>query len=113
MSSPSHAFIRHDAIRKYLKRLHHGFLSITKRSGKHYTLSVKLMDEEVLSLNRLKPACLDDSPTLDPETLTEYIKSPISSPSPSAKSLQKNQTSGRHVHWPRRFVFHLTEGEAM
>ena len=110
----THVFVRHDAVRKPLQRPFDGPYWIIKRSDKHYTLDVKGR-HEVISLDRLKPAHLDSSDvspgpniTQDPPPSTP----PPSNNKPSDRSLSHTPNSspvtttrsGRHVHWPRRFI---------
>ena len=52
-------FIQHDAVKKPLQQPYDGPFKVLKRSDKHFTLQVKGKDS-VVSINRLKPAFIDE-----------------------------------------------------
>ena len=96
----SHAFVRNDAVRKPLQPPYDGPFLILDRSPKHFTLD-RHGHRTVVSIDRLKPAHLDSQPP------KSQIQPPV--PVPSLPATFATQTprvtkSGRHVHWPKRFV---------
>ncbi len=58
LSTCTHVFIRHDAVRKPLQPPYYGPYPVVKRSDKHYTIDINGRRDTV-SLDRLKPAHLD------------------------------------------------------
>ena len=60
MSSSTHVFVRRDAVLKPLQQPYDGPFKILKHSDKHFTLDIH-GHQEVVSLDRLKPAHLDNS----------------------------------------------------
>ena len=102
----THAFIRHDAIRKPLQAPYEGPYEVISRSPKHFTMNVKGTKEIVL-LDRLKPAFVDTpisaSDSLLPPTaqFSEAITLQTQDKSNSFKTITH---SGRCVKWPK----HLT-----
>ena len=98
LASPTHAFVRCDAVRKSLQQPYNGPFKIINRSDKHYTLLVN-GKKEVISIDRLKPAYLssDSSPT--PHLLV----------SKSTSLLPTNQTPLHALDI--RFVHAFTGGE--
>ena len=60
----SHVFVRHDAIRKPLQQPYDGPFPVIKRTDKHFTIHMNNRDE-VVSIDRLKPAYMDISVTSD------------------------------------------------
>ena len=106
-------FVHHDAVRKSLQPPYDGPVRVLKRHNKHYTLDI-LGKEKVISLDRLKPAYLDDnasdvspqpdiSPQQDAATTTEP-HSPDSPLEPSPSTTPYKTRSGCSVHWPKRFA---------
>ena len=58
LSSASHVFVRHDAVRKPLQQPYDGPYRVLDRSSKFYTLDLKGRKDTV-SIDRLKPAYMD------------------------------------------------------
>ena len=113
LSSCTHVFIRHDAVRKPLQQPYDGPYRVLARADKYFKIDINGRQDTV-SLDRLKPAHL--APTNQP-TGPE-----ISHPSPSAPPLSyppspppslssppttrpiRTTRSGRHVHFPQRLM---------
>ena len=104
----THVFVRRDCVRKPLQRPYDGPYQILKRADKHFTVQVK-GKEEVISLDRLKPAYLDipsSVPVIDNPVTPITDKQPIATTSTipvPPTSGHSTTRSGRHVHWPKRF----------
>ena len=112
LSTATHVFIRHDAVRKPLQPPYDGPYPIVKRTNKYFTIKLNNRTDTV-SIDRLKPAHLDStdaSPVLatsnnsDSQTpATSPILSshsrplPLSATSPTTPRISR---SGRHVHFP-------------
>ena len=110
LASCTHVFVRRDSVRKPLQTPYDGPYKILKRQDKYFTLDIKDKPNTV-SLDRLKPAHLDspsDSPKLQPSTPTvSQPERPATVPPPSVPQLPRTPTttrSGRHVHWPVRYM---------
>ena len=97
-----HVFIRHNAIRKSLQPPYDGPFKVIKRAAKFYTILVN-GHQQTISLDRLKLAHIDDSPS----STSSVPALPAVTPTP--KSTQPSQPprqtrSGRHVHFPARYI---------
>ena len=101
LSTCTHVFIRHDAVKKPLQQPYDGPFKVRKRGDKHFTLLVKGKDS-VVSTDQLKPAHLDeqvDDALTTPQPFDESVTLPQeASPPPQVTR------SGRHVHWPKKLV---------
>ena len=94
----THVFLRYDAVKKPLQKPYDGPYKVIKRQDKHFTLDVK-GSYTVVSIDRLKPAYLDDSFTTVP---TELLPSPsLPSSFPPKATITR---SGRQVHWPKKYI---------
>ena len=104
LSTATHAFVRHDAVRKPLQPPYDGPYPIIKRTDKPKGRT------DNISIDRLKPAHLDTTLDLDtsgcprPQThTTSPIPQPRSrnppSPAPMTTTTRTNR-SGRHVRFP-------------
>ena len=89
----THVFVRHDAVRKPLQQPYDGPFKVIKRTDKHFTLQMNNR-EEVLSIDRLKPAYLDLTISSDSTTLRD-----TSTQSPS--TTPRITRSGRHIRRPK------------
>ena len=111
LSTASHVFVRHDAVKKLLQQPYNGPFLVLERSAKHYTLDLNGRRDTV-SIDRLKPAYLDlpvstnPPPTAIPST-SSTESTTITPPSPATSSQElsvpsspRTTRSGRHVHWP-------------
>lgn len=112
----SYVFVRVDAVRKPLQQPYNGPFKVLKRNNKFFTLDIR-GKRETVSLDRLKVAYLEkqaDDVARTSETISaKVVKSaPLSKPPASKASEQRNDAlphvrttrSGRHVHWPERYV---------
>ena len=113
-------FVRHDAVKKSLQPPYDGPFRVLKRQDKHYTLDIS-GKEKVISLDRLKPAYIEEAPVTDssPHQLQDIAGPNVTatdknSPSPATPSTTPPPTppyktrSGRHVHWPKRLAEYRT-----
>ena len=120
LSSASHVFVRHDAVKTPLQQPYDGPYKVFKRESKYFTLDIKGRQDTV-SIDRLKPAHLDCqtdivSPpptTTSPPPSTELPRVCYSAaPTPpllhrapkSPTVLPRTTRSGRRVHWPKHFT---------
>ena len=69
-----------------------------KRHDKHFTLDVK-GSQSVISIDRLKPAHLEEQTIADTSSKVEPL--PVTAPSLSSPRVT---CFGRQVHWPKKFV---------
>ena len=102
LSTCTHVFIRHNAIRKSLQPPYDGPFKVIKRADKFYTILVN-GHQQTISLDRLKPAHIDDSPS----SSSSVPALPAATPTPKSTlpSQPARQTrSGRHVHFPARYI---------
>ena len=69
--------------------------------------------DEVVSIDRLKPAYIDTTITSDPSSSTINIPAStipdLCTPS-SPSTTTRTTRSGCHIHWPKRFRYIDTEG---
>ena len=106
LSTASHVFVRHDAVRKPLQPPYDGPFKVIKRTNKHFTVALNGRNDTV-SIDRLKPAHLDSEHS---DTNTEHsLPTPAipTSPSPASPTHIPTSTtpphttrSGRRVHFP-------------
>ena len=107
LSSCTHVFIRHDATRKSLQCPYNGPYRILSRADKHFTVDIGRR-KDVVTLDRLKPAHLKASQS-QPDPPDQSQPDPPATkhslpmqPTPTQVTVPR---SGRHIHWPTRFVF--------
>ena len=86
----------HDAVKKPLQQPYDGPFKVI-RHDKNFTVEVKDL-ESVISIDRLKPAHLDELPV----TTTPCKDDPLAAP-PSLFTPRVTR-SGHQVHWPKRLV---------
>ena len=104
LESATHVFVRHHAIKKPLQPPYDGPYQVLDRSAKFYMLDLKGRKDTV-SVNRLKPAYLNHSPSLDttpPVFDTTPPVSPATPTPPQGSSTRQTTRAGRRVHWPSR-----------
>ena len=115
LSSCPFVFVRNDAVKKTLQPPYDGPYKVLHRTDKHYTLDIS-GQKKVVSLDRLKPAYMDETPTTSSNISSTAHASPAHpqpqtitpSPSPTTTATATAATprttrSGHHVHWPKRF----------
>ena len=101
LPSCTHVFVRNDTVRKPLQQPYTGPYRVLQRSDKHYTVDFNGRNE-VISLDRLKPAHMEHSTTADVDD--EATPLPPSTLEESSRPTQQITRSGRHVHWPDRLM---------
>lgn len=81
LSTATHVFIRHDAVRRPLQPPYDGPYPVVKRTDKHFTVNINGRNDTV-SIDRLKPAHLDtDDPSpIDPSAQVSHYPLRTSSP---------------------------------
>ena len=95
LCTASHVFVRHDAVRKPLQQPYDGPFKVVSRSAKYFTLEIKGRRDTV-SIDRLKPAYLDNRTRSDFSTPLPTPPSPAQAP-----PIPRPTRSGRHVRWPK------------
>ena len=104
--SSSHVFIRHDGVHTSLQPPCDGPFKVVKRSEKFYTLDINGRKDTV-SLDRLKPAYLEDAPEpntfeLSPSMPTHSNDTPPAlTHSHNPPPAQHTTRFGCHVRWPK------------
>lgn len=120
LATGTHVFLRHDAVRKPLQPPYDGPYKVLRRGTKTMTLDIRGR-QEVVALDRVKPAHLDSAPSTTLPNLTPQPKTPsattpipldhlrpqhpVDRAHPCSSSTQQPHTrtrSGRHVYWPAR-----------
>ena len=95
LTSSSHVFIRHDAVRKPLQQPYNGPYKVLSRSAKYYTVDIQGRTDTV-SIDRLKPAHLDQ------DSFNSHTAPSPPPTLPPTKPDKQTTRLGRHVHWPKR-----------
>jgi len=90
LSSCTHIFVRHDAIRKPLQPQYDGPFKVLKRAEKHFTVDIN-GKKDTVSLDRFKPAYLETSAqTSKPSTPpTPILPEQSAQPRPSPQVLTR------------------------
>ena len=108
LSKCTHVFVRVDRVRKSLEQPYEGPYRVLERFDKYYKLDINGRQDTV-SLDRLKPAHLDNSSST--ASLPDRVDSsgvPPDTPAPSPPPTHplpptsRVTRSGRRVHWPNR-----------
>ena len=108
LTTCTHVFLRHDAVRSPLQPPYDGPYQVIKRLGKSYVISIKGKDR-VVSLDRLKPAHMESSanhPT--PVSGSGVTTSPNTTSSPPPPPTPSTSRSGRHIRWPQHLRDYIT-----
>ena len=111
LSSSTHVFIRRDRVKTSLQKPYDGPYKVLERGDKYFTVEVR-GKQDVVSLDRLKPAHMDLLPT-PPKSISTPPPDPSQQVSPPTSKPPEVFTpvttrSGRRVHWPARFLSSLT-----
>ena len=101
----THVFVRYDGVQKPLQPPYNGPYKVIQRDDKTYTIEVN-GQQKVVSLDRLKPAHIEDPSVIETIPLDDCFWSesdtpPWTSPIPAARTTR----SGRHVRFPSRFGY--------
>ena len=108
LSTSTHVFVRHDAIRKPLQPPYDGPYSVVKRTPKHFTVNIKGRHDTV-SIDRLKPAHIDFSALPDSADPSHGHSNSSTQPPPHSltptshahtPATSRSTSSGRRVHFP-------------
>lgn len=129
LSTCTHVFVRRDAVKRPLQPPYDGPYRVLDRQAKYYTLEMR-GKKDTVSVDRLKPAHQDPTPTHEPSTTFQPAESstttqpttnvpprtqtPSTTTQPTVNVPSRTQTpstatcnsprttrSGRQVHWPR------------
>nr|VZI12855.1 unnamed protein product [Spirometra erinaceieuropaei] len=94
--------VRHDAVRRPLQPPYDGPYKVLRRSDKDVVID-RNGKTDTVSIDRVKPAYIDDSDLSSPQHCAppQTVVPPPSGDSPPPV---RRTRSGRHVHWPDRFV---------
>ena len=98
LKSCTHVFIRHDAVIKPLQKPYDGPYKIQKRTDKHFTIDIN-GHNEVVSIDRLKPAFHEDSSNQWSLTPLPEITH-TADPSPASRPVTVTRY-GHRVHWSK------------
>nr|VZI09766.1 unnamed protein product [Spirometra erinaceieuropaei] len=96
-------WVRHDAVRRPLQPPYDGPYKVFRRSDKDVVIE-RNGKTDTVSIDRVKPAYIDDSDHSSPQQRTppQTVRPPP--PTGDFPSPVRRTRSGRHVHWPDRFV---------
>lgn len=100
LASCTHVFVRHDAVHRPLQPPYDGPFRVLRRGEKQFTIDVR-GHHKVVSLDRLKPAHIEDADTVShaPSSVTPPSKTPL------VQTRQVTRTrSGRVSRAPRRWT---------
>nr|VZI24984.1 unnamed protein product [Spirometra erinaceieuropaei] len=95
--------VRHDAVRRPLQPPYDGPFKVLRRSDKD-VVTYRNGKTDTVSIDRVKPAYIDDSDHSSPQHFTppQTVRPPP--PTGDRPPPVRRTRSGRHVHWPDRFV---------
>ena len=102
LTTCTHVFVRHDAVKKPLQQPYDGPFQVLRRSNKHFTLKIK-DKESFVSVDRLKPAYTDDQVD-DIVTMPQPVNVSPSTKQSAVTPTPRVTRSGRHVRWPKKLV---------
>ena len=97
LSTCTHVFVRHDAIRKPLQPPYDGQYRVLSRHDKFFTVDHKGR-QDTIPLDRLKPAHFNEVP----DTIVSPSPDPSETTNPDPPT--KTTRSGRRVHFPKRLA---------
>ncbi|BHF77875.1 hypothetical protein SprV_0602098500 [Sparganum proliferum] len=96
------ALVRHDAVRRPLQPPYDGPYKVLRRSDKAVVID-RNGKTDTVSIDRVKPAYIDDSDHSSPQNCTQP-QTVMTPPTGDSHLPVRRIRSGRHVHWPDRFV---------
>ena len=99
----SHVFIRRDAVRKPLQPPYDGPFKVLSRSPKSFKVDLGNRTDTV-SVDRLKAAHLDTATNATLPTAMPSTDPAITTPTTTEEPQVRRTRSGRHVHFPQRYV---------
>lgn len=115
LSTCTHVFVRVDAVKKPLQPPYNGPYRVIKRTAKFFFLEINGKQDSV-SIDRLKAAFLEPLVVI-PKDAPPPRPTPLQPPKPTAtlptvdeRPQPRTTRSGRHVHWPSRYVQFLDFG---
>nr|VZI24939.1 unnamed protein product [Spirometra erinaceieuropaei] len=96
-------WVLHDAVRRPLQPPYDGPYKVLRRSDKDVVID-RNGKTDTVSIDRVKPAYIDDSDHSSPQQRTppQTVRPPP--PTGDSPPPVRRKRSGRHVHWPDRFV---------
>ena len=97
LSTCTHVFVRHDAIRKPLQPPYDGQYRVLSRHDKFFTVDHKGR-QDTIPLDRLKPTHFNEVP----DTIVSPSPDPSETTNPDPPT--KTTRSGRRVHFPKRLA---------
>ena len=98
LSRCTHVFVQQDAVRRTLEQPYYSPHKVIERVAKTFTVSVN-SKQEVISLDRLKPAHIENLITIV-VTATDGTLLPPPPAVPTPLPTERTTRSGRRVHWP-------------
>ena len=115
LSTCTHVFVRVDAVKKPLQPPYNGPYRVIKRTANFFFLEINGKQDSV-SIDRLKAAFLEPLVVI-PKDAPPPRPTPLQPPKPTAtlptvdeRPQPRTTRSGRHVHWPSRYVQFLDFG---
>ena len=100
LSTATHVFVRHDAIRRPLQPPYDGPYPITKRTPKHFTVNIN-GHHNTISIDRLKPAHIDTFTNTTEHSTEQSIPTSHCPTTPTHSPTTPRSThSGRRVRFP-------------
>nr|VZI00445.1 unnamed protein product [Spirometra erinaceieuropaei] len=95
--------VRHDAVRRPLQPPSNGPYKVLRRSNKDVVID-RNGKTDTVSIDRVKPAYIDGSDQSSPQHCTPPQTGMPPPPTGESPPPVRRTRSGRHVHWPDRFV---------
>nr|VZI40796.1 unnamed protein product [Spirometra erinaceieuropaei] len=99
----NYVWVRHDAVRRPLQQPYDGPYRVLRRSDKDVVID-RNGKTDTVSIDRVKPAYIDDSDHSSPQHCTPPQTVRPSPPTGDRPPPVRRTRSGRHAHWPDRFV---------
>ena len=99
----THVFVRREGVQRPLQPAYDGPFKVLNRNAKVITIE-RLNKAEAISIDRVKPAFIDDFEVNDKNQLNNVPTPPPTQASTTPEKPVKTTRSGRRVHWPQRYV---------